>query len=208
MEAFGRIQVRTICISCPSELPEAYKAAVDHFTQREVNAQFIHGIHAETFGILAWRPYRKNKPKLGELVEMAQVGLSLSHYMAWQVCEFLDDDLFMILEDDAEFPDDWASQVLDALADVPDDFDILLIGSSNTADKEKTQIKGRIFEVKYPFCTHAYIVTKAAIPSLLELVKDASMHIDIALIEKAYPKLRVYTVLPRIVSQRGRDLAE
>lgn len=198
--------MKIFCISCPSELPENHLLAVNHFLERKVDVEFINGIHAETFGILSWRPYRKNHPKLGELIEMAQVGLSLSHYMAWQVCRFTRGDLFMILEDDAVFPEDWKDRTADALANVPADFDILLIGSSHCADKPSEHIKGEIFEVKYPFCTHAYIVTSAAAAHLMELVRDASMHIDIAMIEKAYPQLRVYTVLPRIVSQRGREL--
>jgi len=176
--------------------------------QRGVNARFVNGIHAETFGILAWRTYKKDNPKGGDLIRLAQVGLCLSHYMVWQVCEFLSDDLFMVLEDDAEFPADWKERLDDAMSCVPSDFDILLIGSSNCLDKPSERINGHVFEVKYPFCTHAYIVTKTAVTQLLELVKDASMHIDIALIEKAYPHLRVYTTLPRIVGQRGRVLSE
>ena len=200
--------MKILCISCPIELPENHRAAVDHFLKRKVDVEFINGVHAETFGILSWRAYRKNHPKLGELNEMAQVGLCLSHYMAWQVCQFLKGDLFMILEDDAEFPPDWKDRTADALANVPSDFDVLLIGSSHCSDKPTEHVKGEIYEVKYPFCTHAYIVTSSAAAQLMEMVRDASMHIDIGMIEKAYPNLRVYTVLPRIVNQRGRVLPE
>lgn len=195
------------CISCPKELPEEHAAAVAHFKERGVEAEFVNGIHAETFGILAWRPYTRDDPKGGFLIRMAQVGLALSHYMVWQICLFHGDDTFLILESDAEFPENWKARMEQAMSDAPD-WDILLIGNSNCADKPQTQIKGEVFEVKYPFTTHAYLVRLKAIPTLLELCRDASMHIDITLIDRAYPKLRTFTVLPRVVGQRGRELEE
>ena len=194
------------CISCPKELPEEHAAAVKHFTERNVPARFINGIHAETFGVLAWRPHAGNFPKGGELIRMAQVGLSLTHYMTWQICHFYDENTFIILEADADFPENWLERMAQVKRDLPADWDILLIGSSNCSDKAQTNIKGEIFEVKYPFTTHAYMVNRKALPVLIECVRDASQNIDLALIEKAYPRLRVFTVLPRIVGQRGRDL--
>ena len=194
------------CISCPQELPEEHATAVKHFTERNVPARFINGIHAQTFGILAWKPHVSHFPKGGELIRMAQVGLALSHYMTWQICHFYDDNTFLILEADAEFPDNWLERMAESMREVPSDWDILLLGSSNTNDKPKTQVNGSIYEVKYPFCLHAYMVSRKALPVLIDTVRDASQHIDIAIIEKAYPKLKVFTVLPRIVEQRGREL--
>jgi GR25 family glycosyltransferase involved in LPS biosynthesis len=115
---------------------------------------------------------------------------------------------FLILEDDALFPMDWKKRLDEALSHTPDDTDILLIGSSNTQDKAKKQISGPVWEVKYPFCTHAYVVWSKALPVLLAKMRDCYTNIDIAMVQRAYPHLKVLTVLPRIVSQRNMELAE
>lgn len=193
------------CISCPKELPDEHAAAMAHFKERGVEAEFINAIHAETFGILAWRPYRKDCPKAGHLTKMAATGLSLTHHMIWQICVYHGDDTFLILEADAEFPENWKQRMEQAISDCPDDWDVLLLGNSNCSDKPQNHIKGEVFEVKYPFCTHAYCVKHKALRTLLE-IRDAATNIDIAMIEQAYPKLRVFSVLPRIVGQRGREL--
>ncbi len=194
------------CISCPAELPEEHQAAVEHFKDRGVDAHFINGIHGETFGILAWRPYRRDRPKAGYLIDISQVGLCLSHYMTWQTCFYAWDDTYLILESDAVFPEDWRDRLTKAMADLPEDYDILLVGCSNASDKPQEHIKGEIYEVKYPFCTHCYLVREKALPVLLESCRDAAQKIDIALIEKSYPLLKVYSILPSLVGQRGQEL--
>ncbi len=192
-------------IYCP-ELPERYEAAKLHFSQMGVDAQFVRGIHAQTFGILSWRPYTIDHPALGYVIPMAHVGLCLSHYMVWSMASVLPDDYVMVLEDDAEFPENWKARVDKALANAPEDWDMILAGNSNCSDKPTEYINGALFSVKYPFCTHAYIVRKKALPVLLDRVRDASLKIDVALITLAYPHLNIYTVLPRCIHQRGTVL--
>ena len=190
------------CISCPAELPERHEAAVKHFAVRKVDAQFISGIHAETFGIKASRPYRRDDLNSIEPVITPIVGIALSHYMTWQICWLYEDETFLIIEDDAEFSEDWTVRLNQAKLDMPEDWDILMAGSCFCSDKPQTHIKGEVFEVKYPFCTHAMLINRKALPKLLELGREATIPIDVTLFDKIYPQLRVYTVLPRIVNQR------
>jgi len=195
----------TFCISCPAELPEEHESAVKHFMERNIEVNFINGIHAETFGILAWRPYRRDHPRAGFLIKMAAVGLALTHHMIWQICQYHHDDTWMICEADADFPENWQEKFNAAMGDLPPDWDIFLIGSSNSFDKPQTHIKGDIWEVKYPFCSHAYLIRETALETLLS-IRDAATNNDIACIDKAYPKLKTYTFLPSLVKQRGREL--
>lgn len=197
--------MKTFCISCP-ELPERRSTAEKHFQAMGVEATFIDGIHADTFGILSWKPYEHDYPGRGHLIPTSQVGLFLSHYMVYQVCLHLPESTFLILEDDAKFPDGWSSRFEKAMEDVPGDWDIVLVGSSNCADKPCDQIKNEIWEIKYPFCTHAMMIHKKALPVMLRELRGAPMQIDLALILHVYPKLKVYTIWPRIVGQRGMDL--
>ena len=193
------------CITCPAELPEEHQAAVNHFKERGVEANFINGIHAETFGILAWRPYRRDRPKAGYLIDISQAGLCLSHYMIWQLCQFHHDDTWLILEADCEFCENWKPRLEQALKDAPADWQIILVGSCNCSDKPQTHVNGELFEVKFPFCTHGYIIRESALDALLS-IRDAATKIDISLVDKAYPNLKTYTILPRICGQRTQEL--
>jgi len=199
--------MKTYCIYCP-ELAESHSTQVLHLAKRSVPAVFVAGIHGETFGVLGTKPYRFDSPKNGEVTGYRHTGLFLSHYLVWSIASQQTDRHFMVLEDDADFPEDWRKRFDAAWKDIPTDFDILLIGSANTSDKPKKQIRGNIWLVEYPFTSHAYIVAFKAIPLLLDRMRDCSMPIDIALIHLAYPKLKVYTVLPRIVNQRKTQLTD
>jgi GR25 family glycosyltransferase involved in LPS biosynthesis len=198
--------MKTFVIVCP-ELPERIESARRHFLSRNLEPESIWGIHGETFGLLPSRPYNVDQPGAGRLTPISQVGLTLSHYMTWAVCESYPDKEFLILEDDAKFPVDWSERLHLAMSDLPDDWDVFLIGNSNTSDKPKKHICGDVWEVKYPFCTHAYLVRRVALRTMLQNCRDATMKIDLLLIQKAYPLLKVYTMLPRLVDHRGTELA-
>ncbi len=202
--------MKTFAITC-SEFNDRMLISDKHFFDRDIKVSWINGIHGETFGLLPSRPYNEDNPGQGHLTPISQVGLTLSHYMVWSICYHWPvdegrDEGFMILEDDAKFPVDWKERLDTAMTDLPDDWDIFLIGNSNTEDKEKKHVCGDVWEVKYPFCTHAYLVRRKALPVLLTHCRDATMKIDLLLIKKAYPLLRVFTMLPRLVEQRGTDL--
>ncbi len=203
--------MKTFVITCP-EFHEKNAEMIKHLDARGFQFETVEGIHGETFGLLPSRPYNEDHPGQGHLTPISQVGLTLSHYMVWNICYHQplrgDDNKeeFLILEDDAKFAADWSERLDTAMTDLPDDWDIFLIGNSNTHDKEKKHVCGDVWEVKYPFCTHAYMVRRKALRCLLTHCRDATMKIDLLMIKKAYPLLRVYTMLPRLVEQRGTDL--
>lgn len=198
--------MKTFLLYCP-EIEGDLENAKKHLGARGIFFDPIMAIHGEKFGLLPSRPYNVDKPGQGHLTPISQVGLTLSHYMTWQICELLPDDEFLILEADAKFPVDWVDRLVIARSDLPQDWDIFLIGNSNTEDKPKEHICGDVWVVKYPFTTHAYIVRRKALRTLLEHCRDATLKIDILLIQRAYPLLKVYTMLPRLVEQRGTELA-
>jgi len=197
--------MKTFAIHC-QELPDRKVAAEKHFKERGLTVDWINGIHGETFGLLPSRPYNVDYPGKGQLAAISQVGLVLSHYMVWTVCAQLPYEQFMILEDDAFFPTDWKERLNMVMNDLPDDWDIFLIGNSNTLDKPRENVCRDVWEVKYPFCTHAYIVRKKALGTLLTYCRDATLNVDLLLMREAYPKLKVYTMLPRLVDQTGTFL--
>lgn len=195
-----------LCITLP-ETPERRDAAYQHLTQRGVRPQYMRGICGKAFGLMTVHCYEVDHPGSGYRVASKHVGLHLSHYMAWSLCEASDGDSFMILEDDAEFSINWRHELEQALTAVPDDWDMLFIGSCNCQSKATQHVNGPIYIVHWPQCTHAYMVRRPALEVLLETQRYCWAPIDLSLIFRSFPKLRVYTVLPRIVGQRNQEIA-
>jgi hypothetical protein len=88
------------------------------------------------------------------------------------------------------------------MKDLPDDWEFFC-GNSNTLDKPG---KIRASGSEYPFCTHAYIIRNEALGTLLTYCRDATLNVDLLLMRDAYPRLKVYTMLPRLVDQTGTFL--
>lgn len=199
--------MRTIAITLP-ENATRHEEAVQHFRERGLFVEWLHGFNAHVAGLFTTLPYTKDDPaRGGHIIPQRQVGSALSHIMAWNICRFLDDECVMIVEDDADFPEDWIERLTAAFEHTPNDVDILYVGNCNCADKPKELVGGDVFEVKWPFCTHAYIVWKKALPVMLATHRKIWAPVDLSLYFETLPQLKVYTVLPRIVSQRGTPLS-
>ena len=178
-----------------------------HFSERGVEAEFFRGINAPKLGIHTVNPYLLDgPPPPGEApfnVGPKVVGCWLSHRALWATLLLLPDDHVLVLEDDAIFPEGWRERFDRALSDVPPDFDVLYIGSCCAKDKNKTLVRGEVWDVRYPFCTHGYVVAKKALPTLIETQDAAGCYapVDISMAIHSFPKLKVYTVLPRLLEQ-------
>lgn len=193
--------MRTFCLTLP-EKPQRTAKAKDHFNALTVrNVEFFDAIHAEKAGLATIHPYEVDHPGSGFKMGFGPTGCMLGHYMLWGALNLLWDEHFLILEDDAKFPEDWHTRFTQAMNDTPPDFDMLYVGSCCCAGRPQTQIKGEVWEVKYPLCTHAYIVAKKALPILLKAHRKFWAPIDIAMTMESHPQMKVYTVLPRIVEQ-------
>lgn len=193
--------VRTFVITLPEKPDRRVKMAA-HLKERGLHTyQFFNGLHAEKAGLATIHTYELDHPGSGFRMGFAPTGIWLSHYMLWSTLNFLHDDHFLVLEDDAQFPEGWHERFTQALRDVPPSFDMLYIGSCCCKGKTQTKIAGDVYDVRYPLCTHAYIVAKKALPVLLANSRKAWAPVDISMTLECHPHLKVYTVLPRIVDQ-------
>lgn len=193
--------IRTFCLTLPESPDRAVKAAA-HFKSVGLHAfQFFHGLHAEKAGLATVHPYEVDHPGSGFRMGYKPTGIWLAHVMLWSALTLVHEDHFLILEDDAKFTDGWHARFTQALRDAPPDFDMLYIGSCCCKGKPQTQIKGEVFDLKYPLCTHAYVVAKKALPVLLSTTRKAYAPIDIAMTFHSHPQMKIFTVLPRLVDQ-------
>lgn len=191
--------MKAYCITLP-ETEERNAKAFAHFRSIGLKVKPFTGVHAGDFGLSTRFTYEPDAPGSGWNIGAARTGCWLSHYSLWAAFEIMDGEHFVVLENDAQFPDDWKNRFYAALGNVPKDYDLLYIGSCCCSDKPAKLIKGEVFEVKYPFCTHAYVVAKKALGTLLKMRKVWAP-IDIQMTTEAFPSLKVYTVLPTIVTQ-------
>jgi hypothetical protein len=120
--------------------------------------------------------------------------------------EYQPDDSFIVLEYDVEMGANWLERFNTNMAVMPDDWDVIFLGSCCCKGRPTTHVDGDIYEIKYPLCGHAMMYRKKALPILLYEHQKICMPLDIALYHQSFPKLRVYTILPPIVNQRGTPL--
>lgn len=201
--------MRNLLISLPLENPTRTKECLDHLkTAGMPEPQIVQGFHAGVSGLVTIHTYDVDNPGTNFNIGGKIVGIFLANYVAWMICSFLDDDSFLIMEDDIRLRPDWKQRMEQALKDVPDDWDVIYFGHCNTKFQPKTHIKGELYEVKYPQCTHCYAVRKKALGFLLATQRKVYGPIDCTMVLHSLPALRVYTLLPRLADQANTVISE
>ena len=194
------IPFKTVCLA----LPERVDRSREHFKAMGVDASFFIGINAQKVGLETKNPYEVDGGKgCGFNMGPKHVGIYIGHRMLWSALLLFPDERFLILEGDAQFGADWSARTQKALVDVPPDWDALFIGSCCAENRPKTYVRGEIWEVKWPMCGHAYMVTRAGLQKLITLTDAQPCYapMDIHLTFHCFPKMRIYTMLPRAVAQ-------
>lgn len=183
------------------ELPEKEASIQTHFLSRGLIAETFNGIHGVTSGLRTIYPYERDAPGSGWNIGVKPVATWLSFYMLWAALNLQPDPYFLTLEWDCKLPENWRERTERAIENTPSDFDLLFLGSCCAQDKPKTHIAGEVWEVHYPVCGHATIIAKKALPVMLSTQRKVYAPIDISLALHTLPRLKVYTVLPRICDQ-------
>lgn len=201
---------RTICITLRdasyisrSGGPRDHSRMREHFAARGISPTYFYAVNVEPVGIRTIHPYEYDNPGSGYMMLPAQVGCWLAHRFLWSALLLLPDDVFLVIEDDAEFHADWRERTARAIADCPPDWDMLLIGNCDCAPKPKTHVAGEVWDVRWPATTHAYLVRRKALEALIDTTDAARCYapIDLSLGFHSYAALKVYTLLPRAVDQ-------
>lgn len=174
-----------------------------HFKERGVEVSYYYGLHAEKLGLRTIHPYEVDSPGSGWNMGPQPTGNWLSQRTLWSALLLLPDDVFFILEDDAIFPSDWRERLERNVKALPEDWDVFYVGSCCTEGNSKTHIAEEVYEVKYPLCTHGYMVRRKALMTMIQKLDEARCYapIDLALVFHVLPHLKTYTLLPRLLEQ-------
>lgn len=191
---------RAFCISLEGSPRWPEREA--HFKDRGITAERFRGFDGAASGLVATISYEVDKPNCGYKISAKGVGMAISHVMLWTALVHMPEDAWMILEDDAEFEPDWRGRFDTAVNALPPSWDMCFLGSCNCFDKSKKPVKDNLFQVFYPSCTHAYMVRRKALSWLLNTNKRIYAPIDCSLVLNTFHLMDVYTVLPRLASQK------
>lgn len=198
--------IKTFCICLP-EYPEKIEKAKAYFAEQGLeDVEFFWGLHAETAGLSTEHTYEIDAPGSGWRIGYNPTGIWLAHYMLWNTLLHTSHDRVMVLETDVKFADNWKPRLEKALEDVPPDFHLLYVGSCCLEGFPKTLVAGEVFESKHMQCTHAYVVTRRALGTLLKMRKIWAP-VDIQMQFECFPLLKTYVVLPRLFDQWNMTLA-
>jgi hypothetical protein len=150
--------------------------------------------------------------RAGERLEAKHVAATLTHYLLWKVMQYdtndygWSEDYFAALEFDVRFVEGWEEQYDKAMSVMPQDWDLIYLGSCCCKGREQTHIGENVYEIKYPLCGHAIMYRQKSLETLLDVHQKINMPLDIAMYHLSLPKLKVYTILPRIVDQHATFL--
>lgn len=197
--------MRSFCISLP-EQPAKRERATAHFRFHGVAPEFFTGINAPVAGLTTSHTYERDHPGTGFRMGSAPTGCWLSHYMLWGALALQPEEHFLVLEDDAKLCDEFAGKFRAAVANTPRDFDFLHVGHCCLKGHPQTHVTPDIVETKCVQCTHAYVVARKCLPFLLQTMRRVWAPIDIQLQLEAFPHLKTYAVVPRIVDQFNTEI--
>lgn len=190
------------------DTPGRTERLTEHLRDRGIEWEPFEGVNARRWGLATLNTYELDNPGEGHIQPQKHVGLCLSHYMLWVVQKELGLSEQLILEDDAIFCQDWEARYTEAREHLPSDWDILMIGSAHCQFRAKEHVSGPIWSVWWPITTHAYIINYKALDTLLRTQQHSGAPIDIALCNRSFPLLNVYTLLPRIAEQHLTPLKD
>ena len=201
---------RVFCLTL-KETPHRRQYAENHFKEHGLDVTFFEGIHAKNFGLSTMIPYMDDQPnwKPGDgtpyYISQGHIGCILSHYMLWKTLSYLPDDEFLILEDDVQLCDGFKEKLLSIKSNLSNDWQYIFVGHCCCPSEEHCikQIENIYTTPHPPLCTHAYMIKKESLRTLIETNSVAWSHIDIQIQKRTLwdNKLKYYVCIPPLCNQ-------
>ncbi len=176
-----------------------------HFEEQALDVFMFYGVHGRTFGLRTVIPYEEDHSGSGYCITPGHVGLVLSHWCLWNVLQHLPGDEFLVFEDDVNLVPDFKNRFADAYSKLPMDWQFVFVGHVGVPNNPRT-INDSIQQVSWAFGTHAYLVKRSALPTLLHTNRIVWSNIDIQLARRSLPHLHTYAFAPSLAGQHSADL--
>jgi GR25 family glycosyltransferase involved in LPS biosynthesis len=159
----------------------------------------FYGVDGRESGLETKHTYEIDNPGSNYHIGPKIVSMFLSHWVLWNVLAHVPGDSFLIFEDDVRMEPDWKPIFDESIFALPKDWDLCYVGSCCVDDMGV--VSGHLHRVSKALCTHAYMVNRKAVQPLIDNCRKIWANIDIAIYFDAFPKMKVYAILPRIAYQ-------
>lgn len=202
---------KMFCITL-KDTPKRTECAKLEFEKHGLDVTFFNGISGRKFGLTTLVPYMDDVPnwKPGDgtpyFMSQGHIGCVLSHYMLWQTLSYLPYEEIIIFEDDVFFDIGVIEKLKIAYNELPEDWQYAFIGHCCLApDEYNTRITDSIISSTIPpLCTHAYMIKKSTINTLLDTNHVCWTNIDIQLAKRSLPLLKYYIMHPALADQKSQ----
>lgn len=154
----------------------------------------------------------------GQGMTAGHMGCCLSHWFTWQQIARDDPEWFIVLEDDADITPEFPEKTLEALETAKEqNLQLVYLGWQPPAPKNQwhaelvLEDRGPVLTtaIGYPYCTHALLIHRSALPTMIDLMRKPKTHVDIQLGRDVLPHLRWALATEPICYQAGfRSLTE
>lgn len=198
---------KTFCITLKGN-PDRTNYAVQHFKQHNLDVEMFEGINGRQFGLDTKIPYLYDTPNWCAdngtpwYLSQGAIGCLLSHYILWKIMLYLPYDEFLVFEDDVFLCDDFEVKLLEYKTQLPDDWQYCFVGFCCLNNDKKIDISKNIIKPNNPpMCTHAYMVKKSALQTLIDTNSVACGPVDIQIATRSLPKLQYYVMVPPLADQ-------
>jgi len=197
--------MKTYCLTLKTT-PDRQAAANHRFKEDGLdNVRFFYGLDGPASGLSRLPGAGYRGVGTDYRIDPKGLAMTLSHYMLWLSLSTLQEDSYLILEDDAVPLAGWRQLRDNALAVIPPDPWILYLGSCCVAGHQEKEVAPGVWKMSKIGCTHAYVINRGAIAELVESAEMMDANVD-SMICASLKKTQFYAVLPRVFDQLNTDL--
>lgn len=197
-------QIQYWCIYC-SQLPQRRLEVQKEFESHGIEMNWWHSVHARSFGIQSAGFGPTEIENVPHSTNCGYVGLTIGWWMLWQHLALSNHPgPFMCFEDDAILCEDFKNKIEEFAKSLPDDWDIGWAGTTGHHVPEEVLNSGNPFTLcatGFPGGTHALLIQKRALSTLMKYNHCAEILIDNQLVKTVLGKLNVYAFWPTLARQ-------
>lgn len=185
------------------DTPKRKEYALQHFKENKLDVEFFEGINGEKFGLRTSIPFTEYEGGEELFIKQGRIGCLLSHYMLWKTLLYLPYEEIIIFEDDVVLEENFIEKFHEYKAQLPTDWDYVFLGHCCLPPEEyNIKISNNIISGSIsPLCTHAYMIKKSSLETLLDTNHKAWMAVDIQIQKLTLKILKHYTFIPPIANQ-------
>ncbi|HUD11067.1 MAG TPA: glycosyltransferase family 25 protein [Candidatus Saccharimonadia bacterium] len=193
--------VPVYCVTTDPKGPRALRT-IEEFRPYGINPIIVRGFDNKKWNLKPLTEMHHNEG-FPYFIDWRATGCYLSHWMTWNHLILSKVPYAMIVEDDIKLCGNFTNEFEAGYAELPSDWGYGLVGHCCAGGKPANVITPRISDIRWPMCTHCYIVKLDALEKMIEPMAECRSPIDIAIFENVFSRgiVKCYTFTPRLAVQ-------